>query len=150
MNYSLRKAAPKDAKILTALAVESKKYWGYPQGLIKLWLSELNVTPDFIKESISYVIEKDNRIIGFWARSAKEELSKGLFFIHPEFIGQGYGKILFKAVTAEAKNRNFKYLTWLADPNATKFYIKMGAVQISEQASDTVEGRILPVMRYYL
>lgn len=150
MNINLRTARPQDAALLTEIAVRSKKYWGYSDALITAWMPELTVTPEFIDESIGYVVEEEGRIAGFWCRSAREELAEGLLFIEPRDIGKGYGRLLWHSVMTEAQARGLQYLTWLSDPNAAAFYEKMGAKKIGEHASQVVPGRTLPIMRYEL
>ncbi len=93
-NYHLRKAVAEDAQELTKLSVRSKKYWGYPKSLIDAWMPELEVTADLIEQCISYAIEKNGQIKGFWCRMPTEELSDGRLFVDPDCIGTGLGKVL--------------------------------------------------------
>ena len=47
--------------------------------------------------------------------------------------------------SAEARRRGAERLTILADPNATGFYERDGAVRIGEAPSDAMPGRLLPL-----
>ena len=146
----IRAAKPSEAKELTKLAIRSKAHWGYSDDLIEKWLPELEVTPDFINSSISFVVEVDGQIKGFWCRTPKEGLSEGRYFIEPDSLRLGYGKLLWEAVITKAKELKLKYLTWEADPNSVGFYLKMGAKQIGTINSNIVPGRKLPIMRFYI
>ena len=44
----LRAAVAADATALSALALASKRHWGYRESLIALWRDELEITPDTI------------------------------------------------------------------------------------------------------
>jgi GNAT superfamily N-acetyltransferase len=148
-NIVIREAKASEADQLTDLAKRSKAHWGYPQELIEKWHSELVVTPELIMSSISLVVEVDGQIKGFWCRTPKEGLSEGRYFIDPDSIRLGYGKLLWDAVIVKAKELKLKYLTWESDPNAVGFYLKMGARQIGTTNSNIVPGRVIPIMRYY-
>lgn len=150
MTSIIRRAKPDEANELSEIALRSKAYWGYPDELIELWRSELEVTPAMIKKGISFVVEEKSGIQGFWIRPAVEELSDGRLFIEPNAIGKGHGRSLWIAVTEEAKKRRLEYLTWEGDPNALGFYFKMGAVQIGSIESKFLPGRLFPILRYYL
>ncbi len=149
-NILIREAKPGEAKLLTNIALQSKAHWGYSQDLIELWRSELEVTSELITNSICFVVEVDGQVKGFWCRIPKEGLSKGRYYIEPESIGKGYGKLLWSAVTVKAKELKVKYLTWESDPNAVGFYLKMGAKQIGTTDSKIVPGTKTPIMRIYL
>lgn len=146
----IRKARPQEGQMLTQLAFRSKAYWGYDTKLLEVWRDELTVSEEMIRDFISYVAQSGDRVVGFWCREPKEEHSAGFLFIEPDWIGKGVGRLLWEAVMADAKQRGLRYLTWEADPNAEPFYLRMGAYRIGLKASDVVEGRKLPVMRFHL
>lgn len=149
-HYTLRHPRPEEGEVLTALAIKSKKYWGYSDNLIAAWLPELTVTKDFLENCIGYVVEQEEKIIGFWCSSAQEGSLEAYVFIDPDFIRKGIGLLLWGAVKKEAQEKGLSYLTWLSDPNSEGFYSKIGAQKIGEEASKIVKGRKLPIMRYFL
>lgn len=146
-NIKIERAEPGDCDELTKLAFRSKAHWGYDKKLLDAWRDELSVSESMISEFISYKAEKDGKIIGFWCREPKEELSEGRLFVDPDSIGTGVGKLLWTAVMNEARSLGLRFLTWEADPNAEAFYKKMGAIKIEEKESPVVPGRMLPIMR---
>lgn len=150
MNTTIRPAKPQEANELTALAFMSKAHWGYPPEWLEAWREDLTVTPEMIENSIAFVAELDDVIIGFWCRSARESLepSPGMLFIHPEHIGKGIGKLLFKAIKEDAIKRGITFFIIEADPNAEQFYKKMGAEKIGEKESPVVAGRKIPILRF--
>ncbi len=149
-NVVVREAKPQDAKVLTNIALRSKAHWGYSPELIDQWRPELEVTSELILNSICFVVEVDGEVKGFWCRAPKEGLSEGRYYIEPEAIRQGYGRMLWAPVTTKAKELKVKYLTWETDPNAVGFYLKMGAKQIGTTDSKIVPGTKTPIMRLYL
>jgi GNAT superfamily N-acetyltransferase len=55
------------------------------------------------------------------------------FFLEPEFIGKGYGRILFHEVIRTAKEElHWEAFQWESDPHAAWFYQRMGAKRIGE------------------
>lgn len=148
--YIIRFAKPHEAEELTQLAFLSKAHWGYSPEWIELWREDLTVTPELIQNSIAFVAELNGEIMGFWCRSANEssEPSQGLLFIHPDHMGKGVGKLLFKAVKEDALKRGIHFFTIEADPNAVPFYEKMGAEKIGEKESSVIPGRKIPILRF--
>ncbi len=63
----IRPAAPEEAATLTQLALDAKRYWGYPEDWIKHSESDLTLSSDFIRDNQVYVAEQDGEIRGFYA-----------------------------------------------------------------------------------
>lgn len=145
--YTLRKPKPEEAGQLTQLVLESKRHWGYPEEYIKLWTPELTISPEFLGKCIGYVAERDNQVVGLWCREPVEQLTHGFYFILPDHIGKGLGRILWNAMMKDASDAGLSSMTWLSDPNAQAFYEHMGAQKIGEQESPSIPGRFLPIMR---
>lgn len=148
--YKIRFAKSDEAKELTQLAFLSKAHWGYSPEWLESWRDDLTVTPELIKNSIAFVAELNGKIVGFWCRSVNDstEPSQGLLFIHPDHMGKGVGKLLFKAVKEDAIKRGIYSFTIEADPNAVPFYEKMGAKKIGEKESAVIVGRKIPILRF--
>lgn len=70
------------------------------------------------------------------------------FFVHPDFIGHGIGRKLFKTTIELLKNRGCKELRILSDPQAQPFYEAMGAVFVRQAPSNVIPGRSLPLLNY--
>jgi len=92
----IRKAQPEESTILTRIALDAKRYWGYPEHWIKHWESDLTVLPEFISNNQVYVAEQAGEIQGFYAlciNRTKAELEH--MWVAPAHIGTGVGKELF-------------------------------------------------------
>jgi len=92
----IRPAAANEASVLTNLALDAKRYWGYPEHWIKHWQSDLTISSDFILDNHVYVAEEDGKILGFYAlivNGNQAELDH--MWVTPDCIGTGIGKALF-------------------------------------------------------
>ena len=145
----IRRATPDEASTLTTIALEAKRYWGYPEHWIKHWESDLTISSDFIRDHHVYVAEIDGEIRGFYAlcvSGEKAELEH--MWVTPESIGTGIGKELFLDAMEKAAALAVRDVEILADPNAAGFYKRMGATQIGEvDASIDGQSRTLPRLK---
>ena len=92
----IRRASPEEATTLTQIALDAKRYWGYPEHWIHHWESDLTISPDFIRDHHVYVAEEDGEVRGFYALCVaghKAELEH--MWVTPACIGTGIGKELF-------------------------------------------------------
>jgi GNAT superfamily N-acetyltransferase len=129
----IRPAATDEAPVLTNMALEAKRYWGYPEHWIKHWESDLTISSDFIHENHVYVAEEDGQIQGFYALTVsgnKAELDH--MWVRPTLIGTGIGKELFLDAMERAAALKVIAVEISSDPNAAGFYRRMGATEIGE------------------
>jgi len=156
---NIRKATPDEAEVLTQIAHDAKRYWGYPENWVERWKEDLTVTNEFISANEVYVAVADSgpnpakasdsqspTIDGFYAiviDGDKAELEH--MWVRPEKIGSGCGKELMMHAMETATFLNAAALEMSADPNAEGFYKRMGATRIGEIHSE-IEGqpRTLP------
>ena len=145
----IRPATADEAPVLTKIAHDAKRHWGYPEHWIKHWESDLTISPDFIRDHHVYVAEENGEIQGFYALSvtdSKAELEH--MWVTPARIGTGLGKDLFLDAMERAASLNASSVEILADPNAAGFYKHMGATQIGEtDASIEGQNRTLPRLK---
>ena len=145
----IRPASADEAPVLTRIAHDAKRHWGYPEHWIKHWESDLTISADFIRDNHVYVAEEDGEIQGFYALSVigdRAELEH--MWVTPDRIGTGMGKDLFLDAMERAAALNVNAVEILADPNAAGFYEHMGATQIGEiDASLDGQSRTLPRMK---
>ena len=137
----IRNASPEDAATLTTIALDAKRYWGYPEHWIKHWESDLTITSEFIRDNHVYVAEENGEIRGFYALCVtgdKAELEH--MWVTPAAIGTGIGKDLFLDAMERAAKLNVDAVEISSDPNAAGFYKRMGATQIGE-VDASVEGQ---------
>jgi GNAT superfamily N-acetyltransferase len=145
----IRPATADEASTLTQIALESKKYWGYPEHWLKLWEPELTISREFIETNHVFVFESAGEIRGFYAlcvQNSGAELEH--MWVRPADIGAGIGKELFLNAMERAAQLNLNQVELSADPNAAGFYKRMGAQQVGEARSE-IDGqpRILPRMK---
>ncbi|HEV2834749.1 MAG TPA: GNAT family N-acetyltransferase [Pyrinomonadaceae bacterium] len=144
---TIRRSSPEEAETLTTIALEAKRYWGYPEHWIKHWESDLTISPDFIRDNHVYVAEADGEIRGFYAlcvNGDKAELEH--MWVTPACIGTGIGKELFLDAMERAAALDVRDVELSADPNAAGFYERMGAKQIGEVESP-IDGQVRKLPR---
>jgi GNAT superfamily N-acetyltransferase len=146
----IRPAAINEASALTSMALEAKRYWGYPEHWIKHWESDLTISSDFIHDNHVYVAEEDGQIQGFYAlivTGNKAELDH--MWVKPTLIGTGIGKELFLDAMERAAALKVSAVEISSDPNAAGFYRRMGATEIGEtDASFDGVTRKLPRLKF--
>jgi len=129
----IRPAAANEASVLTNIAFDAKRYWGYPEHWIKHWESDLTISSDFILDNHVYVAEDNGQIQGFYAlivTGDKAELDH--MWVKPTLIGTGIGKELFLDAMERAAELKVNAVEISADPNVAGFYRRMGATQVGE------------------
>lgn len=144
----IRRSIPEEAELLTRIAHDAKKYWGYPESWIERWSADLTISPDFVRDNQVYVAEREQQICGFYALSvsgASAELEH--MWVSPDYIGSGVGKELFLDAMDRSTAMNVRRIEITADPNAAGFYERMGATRTGDVVSEIDgEPRILPRM----
>jgi N-acetylglutamate synthase-like GNAT family acetyltransferase len=147
---TIRSASAADAQALTTIALEAKRYWGYPEQWITHWESELTISSEYIRDNHVYVHEDDGEIRGFYALCVdgnNAELDH--MWVTPAAIGSGIGKELFLDAMERAAKLNVNAVEISSDPNAAGFYKRMGATEIGEVDApvDGQPGRKLPRLK---
>ena len=129
----IRQATPDEARMLTEIAEDAKRYWGYAQSDMESWHSTLTLDAMHIDLSPPYVIEKDSQVIGFYQLIADgERMELEHMWVMPQYMRQGIGKQLMAHAIAQAKERGATKITIDTEPNATAFYLSCGARRIGE------------------
>jgi GNAT superfamily N-acetyltransferase len=129
----IRPAKANEASVLTHIAFDAKRYWGYPEHWIRHWESDLTISSDFILDNHVYVAEENGQIQGFYAlivTGNKAELDH--MWVTPACIGTGIGKALFLDAMERAAALKVNAVEISADPNAAGFYRRMGATDVGE------------------
>jgi GNAT superfamily N-acetyltransferase len=129
----IRPAAETEASVLTKVALDAKRYWGYPEHWIKHWESDLTISSDFILDNHVYVAEEDGQIQGFYALIVSGDRAElDHMWVAPACIGTGIGKALFLDAMERAASLKVLAVEISADPNAAGFYRRMGATDVGE------------------
>ena len=146
---NIRRAKVGEGSILTNIAINSEAYWGYDEEYMESFKNTYGVSENYISNYPTFLIEDNQIIVGFYSilmNVGETELE--YFFINPDYIGKGYGKLLWNHVIENAKSLNIKQLEIVTSPEAIGFYIKMGAVKIGEVESLVKVGRKIPRLIY--
>jgi GNAT superfamily N-acetyltransferase len=142
-----RTADPSEAEALTALALRSKRAWGYDETFMSAVLPDMIVRPEYLRDEYGIVAEENGKPLGYAILRIDSE---GAFlrdlFVEPDRFRQGIGKALFAHVMEYARNHGAEKLRLVGDPNALDFYQRLGMVQIGEEPSIVGGGRMLPIM----
>ncbi|RJS59054.1 GNAT family N-acetyltransferase [Bacillus sp. PK3_68] len=142
----IRKAKIHEILQLSELAFQSKAYWGYTDDFMEKCKDDLTVTPCDIEEKHVYVLEDNDKLLAFYSLELNPNRLDA-FFIKPDYIGKGIGKLLWRDVMDRAKKLNIEEFTLDSEPNAEGFYKKMGAKRIGEISSTVFQNRKLPLMK---
>jgi GNAT superfamily N-acetyltransferase len=140
----VRRAHAADADVLTTIAHAAKRHWRYPEEWIALWRRDLTLTAEFIERHPVHCAAEAGAIVGFYAlvfAAADCELEH--FWVAPSRIGSGIGRRLFAHALDRCRALGAPRLWINADPNAERFYTRVGARRVGEVPS-TPAGRILP------
>lgn len=144
----VRKASLNEANELSHIALISKATWDYSEEFIQACKEDLTITDDYIVNNYVYVLESEGIKIGFFSFQRKEEDALDFLYLHPNYKGKGYGKLLWQSVVEKAVELGMKCFTIDSDPNAKGYYMKMGAKLIGEAPSTVFKDRLLPLLRY--
>ena len=140
----IRRAVPADGDALTAIAHAAKRHWRYPEEWIALWRRDLTFTREFIERHPVYCLVDGEALVGVYAllfSAADCELEH--FWVAPTQMGAGVGRALFEHAVERCRAIGVRRLWINADPNAERFYERMGARRVGEVPS-TPAGRTLP------
>lgn len=146
---TIRPARPGEAPLLSALAVRSKGYWGYPADFLERCVAELTVDAEAIREKALHcrVIAIEGDILGFYALALIRDRLVELeyLFVEPDHIGHGYGRALIMDAIALAAQLGARRIEIQGDPHARAFYLAAGGTEIGTRQSESIPGRRLPL-----
>jgi GNAT superfamily N-acetyltransferase len=153
MRVTIRPADASEAFLLTALAHEGKRHWGYPDEWLDVWRDQLTITPAYITDNLVRCgCIDDGRVVGFYALEA-EDIGFRLahLWLAPSSIGCGMGRRIFDHAAQTASDLGARELRIETDPNAEGFYLHLGAERVGESVSLlTGTKRVIPHLRYKL
>jgi GNAT superfamily N-acetyltransferase len=153
MFVRIRPAAPSEAEVLSGLALEGKRHWGYPESWLEAWRGLLTITPDYVAaQAVACAEDEAGRVVGFYALEREDGRCRlEHLWLARSLIGTGLGRRLFEHAAQAARALGSPALLIEADPNAEGFYLRMGARRTGEIMSGlTGEERVLPLLRYAL
>lgn len=147
--FIIRPANPAEAERLSALALRSKAYWGYPPAFMSACRDELTYTAEDIASSTQQfaVAEAGGSCVGFYvlAPSTQDEMELEALFVEPAHIGKGCGREMIEHAKAAAAAGGAARLIVQGDPHAARFYEAAGGRVIGQRESGSIPGRYLPL-----
>lgn len=149
----IRLARVEEADALTSLVKRSKAHWGYDDEFMRLSEAALTITPGFIETARVLVAEDKYVLLGVASIAPMEEphtFDLVHLFVEPGSIRNGTGRALFRAAAECARIRGGVKLLIAADPNAAAFYRRLGAKDAGQQSSESISGRMLPLLELTL
>ena len=146
----IRPARANELPLLSDLALRSKAVWGYTEDFLARCKEELTLRSDDLGRT--YVKEVGSRAVGFYSLETidTDRVELGHLFVEPSELRRGYGAALVRDACTRARAQGAKTLVIQGDPNSADFYLALGAVRVGERASDSIEGRLLPVFEVSL
>lgn len=147
--FYIHAAKEKDIDELNRIAYEQEAYWGYDSEFMEKFKVIYKITEDYIRINPTFVLVKENRIIGFYSLLVKdEEIRLEFFYILPKYIGKGYSEKMQNHLIDYCKKVRIKSFCLVTSPQAKGFYEKMGAVKIDEVESLLRKGRKIPKLKF--
>ncbi len=147
----IREAKPHEHEQVSALAVRSKGFWGYPPDFLEACRAELTYDSAECGSGRMWVAVEDGAIVGFsLLRGVPPEGELAALFIDPAAIGTGCGRALLLHTLRTATALGFTRLVLDADPGAEPFYLKFGAERVGLSPSGSVPGRDRPRLGFVL
>jgi len=145
----IRAARGDETRRLGELAVRSKAYWGYSDEFMAACRNELVVSAATVDANPAFVIEAAGEVVGYYILERRSSWKVELehLFVEPFAIGAGYGRRLLDHALAQATSAGYRVLEIQSDPHAEAFYLSLGAVRVGDRRSDSVPGRVLPLLQ---
>lgn len=147
--FSIRRASPREAQLLSDLALRSKAHWGYDADFLEACRAELTLSPDYITASPVFVLEEEESVVGFYGLLERgDEVELLYLFVEPLAVKRGYGRELWNHAVETAAKLGRDRISIESDPYAEAFYRKMGARRIGVIPSTLRPGRVLPLLHF--
>lgn len=109
------------------------------------------MTEEFVKNNPTYILKEGDTVIGFYGLLVDDvEASLEYLFIEPEYIGKGYGKVLWIHALEECKKHGIHEFTIITSPDARGFYLRLGATIHHQVESLISQGNSTPKLIYRL
>lgn len=147
----MRKAVRTESNILNALAFESEAIWEEDENYMLKFSEAYCLTEEMIEKDCVYVMEEDERIIGFFALLRHREIPElELFYIEKSRVGHGYGTLLWNKMIDICAFEGVVRFDLVGSDDVADFYRKMGA-RVKERIQSTLkEGRIVTRFEFVL
>lgn len=143
-----KSATAADVPVLRSFAVQSEAIWGSGEDFLCRFNDEYNVTEDFVRDNVVFILLEDGEIRGFWGaipngRQAELEY----LYVAAAQIRKGYGKMLWDHMTGWCGANGINRVDLVTSQPAVGFYLKAGAV-LDGGTRPPVDGREIPRLHY--
>ncbi len=135
--------------MLSGIAFAAKGFWRYPNAWMEAWHAELTLTRDDVQDHPVWIMEIAGAPAGFLGlRQTAGAWNLEHLWLRPEFIGKGFGRLLFREAVRVARGEGAIELHIKSDPNAEAFYLRMGALRTGVETYDFLgqHRRELPLL----
>lgn len=137
-----------DITFLRTLVRNSEAIWGFDESFLRIFDEKYNVTIDFIKENVAYVMIKGDMILGFWGMTIEEKGAElEYFYIESGQTGKGFGKKLWDHMAGWCHSNGIRRIDFVTSHPAVKFYTRCGAV-LDGTTHSSIDGREIPKLYY--
>jgi GNAT superfamily N-acetyltransferase len=139
-----------DLELINHLMRAGKAYWGYTDKGLDRFMKIFGISDEtYFDEAFGSIAESPQGTIGYYLFKTNEDLLElDYFFLSTQFIGQGYGRLLWDHCIQAAQTRGWTDFTFWSDPHALGFYEHMGAIKIDERPMVTLPGQMAPIMQF--
>ena len=129
MTISIRPARAEEAPVLSQIAFEAKRFWGYPPAWMDAWTDQLTLTESDVAAWIVRVADVEGAVAGFAALEPTSRTAMELehLWVRPGWMGKGIGRTLVRDCQRQAAARGVSEIWIDSDPNAEAFYEHLGA-----------------------
>ncbi|MGB6082764.1 GNAT family N-acetyltransferase [Moheibacter sp.] len=139
-------ATVEDAEDLSAVAVRSKRHWGYSKEAMELWNQNLTITEDFLNSHTVIKATLEDEIVGFFALEEIQPVTRiAQYWIDTPYMRKGYGTVMYNYLRDYLKKRNVEKVTLVLDPNGMSFFERKGA-KILERIEHKVKNKFLYIV----
>ncbi len=153
---TFRDATESDLPALNTLMRTSKEAAGganYTQEYLDEFMKLLSVTPEVLAVSKVKKLFVNEELAGFYSFyiNDKDQLELDNFFLTPNFLYKGYGKVMWTQCLETAKEyKDRSYFILWSSLEAVSFYSKRGCKKIGEKPSPADKTRVQPMFQYNL
>lgn len=158
LSKGLKRARSGSEDALSSLALASKNHWDYPPEYQAQWKKELTLKSEYLENNPVFMLEDEGIPKAFYSlvKYNNDVPYKGTIlpagwwldhlFVHPDYIGKGLGRRLFRHMRLWADALDLGPVGILTDPHARGFYEKMQC-RFVEEIPSSIPGRTIP---YYV
>jgi GNAT superfamily N-acetyltransferase len=141
-NPTIRRAEPSEEQRLREIAAAAKGHWGYEAQRVRAWAGGLELRD---RDETWVAVVGDDVVAWLALIPGPSVCMLEDLWVEPGAMGRGIGSALFRFAADRARELGANWLQWESEPNATRFYEKLGGVQVGETLGSW--GRPLPVMQ---